>query len=129
MAEDMTSETGSAGHTEDTLHSPSPSSELRRVTVLGVHIVAEPFGTVLAAILSTLRSGRREGAFVCPTGVHGLIEAQDDPALMDTLNAAPFTVADGMPLVSLARVRGCPNAERAFGPDLMVAIIEATQSW
>ncbi len=102
--------------------SNAPSS-LRRSVVLGVRVVSEPFEKVLASVVGVLESPVREAVYLCPTGVHGVIEAQKDPDFRRILNGAVFNVADGMPLVRVSQLQGYPKAERAFGPDVMWALL------
>ena len=44
--------------------------------------------------------------YVCVTGVHGVMESQDDPELRDIHNRAGLVTPDGMPLVWLSRLKG-----------------------
>jgi N-acetylglucosaminyldiphosphoundecaprenol N-acetyl-beta-D-mannosaminyltransferase len=69
---------------------------------------------------------RRKG-YVCVTGVHGVMEAQDDPELRRILNEAFLNTTDGMPLVWLGRHYIGPQVERVYGPDLMLELFAATQ--
>ena len=78
--------------------------------------------TVLAAL-----HARRKG-YVCVTGVHGVTEAQDDPAFRRILNAAFLNTTDGMPLVWLGQHHVGGEVGRVYGPDLMLAIFAATQA-
>jgi N-acetylglucosaminyldiphosphoundecaprenol N-acetyl-beta-D-mannosaminyltransferase len=70
---------------------------------------------------------RRKG-YVCVTGVHGVTEAQNDPAFCAILNAAFLNTTDGMPLVWLGRHAHGRWVDRVYGPDLMLEIFRATQS-
>jgi len=79
-----------------------------------------------SAVLAALRE-RRQG-YVCVTGVHGVSEAQDDPAFRCILNAAFLNTTDGMPLVWLGRRAIGPEVGRVYGPDLMIEIFRATES-
>jgi N-acetylglucosaminyldiphosphoundecaprenol N-acetyl-beta-D-mannosaminyltransferase len=80
--------------------------------------------TALAQIERWIASGERR--YVCVTGVHGVMESQDDPTLRDIHNAAGMVTPDGMPLVWLSRLWGHPEVERVYGPDLMVACCAAS---
>ena len=71
-------------------------------------------------------SENRSG-YVCVTGVHGIIEARDDPRLQSILNNAFLCVPDGMPTVWMGRLQGHKTMRRVYGPDLMLAMMEATQ--
>lgn len=99
-------------------------SSLPRARILGVDVVAARLDQVVGVVQRILASERRRCAILCPTGVHGLIEADEDPELRKVLNSAELTVADGMPLVFVSRILGHSAAERAFGPEVMLAILE-----
>lgn len=64
--------------------------------------------------------------FVAVTGMHGVIEAQNDPAFKNVLNSADLVVPDGMPLVWLARLHGHQLKRRVYGPELMLSFCEQT---
>jgi N-acetylglucosaminyldiphosphoundecaprenol N-acetyl-beta-D-mannosaminyltransferase len=62
---------------------------------------------------------KRDGkGYICVTGVHGVMVAQDDPAFMRILNDSFLTVPDGMPTVWVGRHQGF-TMERVYGPDFM----------
>ena len=58
----------------------------QRVNVLGVGISVLNLRTALAAITDAVQA-RRKG-YICVTGVHGVMEAQDDAAFKRILNDA-----------------------------------------
>ncbi|HVJ95660.1 MAG TPA: hypothetical protein VNC41_02395, partial [Acidimicrobiia bacterium] len=68
-----------------------------RADVLGVHVCASTFSNATATLANWVETGRRE--YVTFTGVHGVMEAQRDEALLKIHNAAGFVACDGMPLV------------------------------
>lgn len=94
--------------------------------VLGVRFAARRFDTVVREVLEVLRGEARDGAYLCATGVHGVIEARRDPGFRRILNGAAFNVPDGQPIVLTSRLLGCRTVERAFGPDVMWAILGAS---
>jgi len=63
---------------------------------------------------------------IAATSMHGIVEAQRDPAFMEILNSTDLVVADGMPLVWLGRRQGCDLPRRVYGPDLMLEFCEKT---
>ncbi len=93
-----------------------------RVNVLGVGV--HPITIALA--LDTIDSwiARQEQHYVCVSGVHGVMECQRDPALRQIHNRAGLVTPDGMPLVWLSRFNGHRQADRVYGPDLMLAACE-----
>ena len=91
-----------------------------RVNVLGVGISVLNLQTAQAAIAAAVRE-RRKG-FVCVTGVHGVMEAQDDAAFKKILNGAFLCTPDGMPMVWAGKLNGQTEMSRVYGPDLMLEI-------
>jgi N-acetylglucosaminyldiphosphoundecaprenol N-acetyl-beta-D-mannosaminyltransferase len=68
---------------------------------------------------------RRDRHYVTLTGVHGVIEARDDPSFRRTLNGAGLTLPDGMPLVWLSWLAGRSHVTRVYGPDFTLALSDA----
>jgi N-acetylglucosaminyldiphosphoundecaprenol N-acetyl-beta-D-mannosaminyltransferase len=91
-----------------------------RVNVLGVGISVLNLRTALEAVADAVR-GRRKG-FVCVTGVHGVMEAQNDPAFRAILNSALLCTPDGMPMVWMGKIHGHSEMHRVYGPDLMLDV-------
>jgi len=91
-----------------------------RVNVLGVGLSVVNLDSALDAIAAAL--GARIPGYVCVTGVHGVMEAQDDPALRDILNHAFLNTPDGMPMVWMGRLHGYGQMNRVYGPDLMLLV-------
>lgn len=96
-----------------------------RFDVLGVQLHAMDLTIATEAVLEAVRD--RQRGYVCLTGVHGVSEAQDDPAFRRILNGAFLNTTDGMPLVWLGRRAVSPQVDRVYGPDLMLEIFRATQ--
>ena len=93
-----------------------------RTNILGVRVSAITPAHALDTIEGWIR--RREQHYVCVTGVHGVVESQRDPKLMQIHNEAGLVTPDGMPLVWLSRLKGFRWVERVYGPDLMLALCE-----
>ncbi len=91
-----------------------------RVNVLGVGISVLNLKLALAAIAAAVRE-RRKG-YICVTGVHGVMEAQDDAAFRKILNDAFLCTPDGMPMVWAGKLRGHSEMRRVYGPDLMLDV-------
>ncbi len=98
---------------------------ISRFNVLGVAMSAMNLPVATEAVLAALRE-RRKG-YVCVTGVHGVSEAQDDPAFRRILNDAFLNTTDGMPLVWIGRRALGSFVDRVYGPDLMLEIFRATE--
>src|SRR5580765_8070677 len=99
-----------------------PAFEIKRVNVLGVGVSAINLDLARQAIAAALEH-RRKG-YICVTGVHGVMEAQDDPELRGILNHSFLNTPDGMPMVWTGRLRGFRAMRRVYGPDLMLMICE-----
>jgi N-acetylglucosaminyldiphosphoundecaprenol N-acetyl-beta-D-mannosaminyltransferase len=69
---------------------------------------------------------QRQQGYICVTGVHGIIESRTDPTLRHILNHAFLCTPDGMPTVWMGRLSGHEQMTRVYGPDLMLAVMEAT---
>lgn len=91
-----------------------------RVNVLGVGISVLNLQAALDAIAAAVRD-RRKG-YICVTGVHGVMEAQDDPEFKRILNGAFLCTPDGMPMVWAGRLAGHRQMSRVYGPDLMLDV-------
>ncbi|EDY21961.1 glycosyl transferase, WecB/TagA/CpsF family [Chthoniobacter flavus Ellin428] len=99
--------------------------KIERFNVLGVALHAMNLSVATEAVLEALREKRK--GYVCVTGVHGVSEAQNEPAFRAILNAAFLNTTDGMPLVWLGRHVQGRWVDRVYGPDLMLEIFRATQ--
>lgn len=74
------------------------------------------------AVARALESKRK--GYICVTGVHGVSEAQSDPAFRAILNGAFLNTPDGMPMVWMGRLQGFRQMGRVYGPDLMLRVCE-----
>lgn len=107
----------------------SDSVHIERIDVLGVGISAVNMDMAVDAIRLWIQDNRSE--YVCVTGVHGVMEAQSDPVLLDIHNRSGLTTPDGMPMVWAGRRAGAHWMERVYGPDLMLAVLHeaANRGW
>jgi N-acetylglucosaminyldiphosphoundecaprenol N-acetyl-beta-D-mannosaminyltransferase len=96
--------------TETTGHSP-------QANVLGVGISAVNMHEAVLRSMQLLERGGK--GYICVTGVHGIMEAQRDPALRVIHNRAHLCVPDGMPTVWVGRLQGHRTMRRVYGPDFM----------
>jgi len=99
---------------------------IQRVNVLGVGISVLNLETAVEAVAEAVAQ-RRKG-YICVTGVHGVMEAQDNPAFRHVLNRAFLCTPDGMPMVWLGRWHGHKEMRRVYGPDLMLEICAWSES-
>jgi N-acetylglucosaminyldiphosphoundecaprenol N-acetyl-beta-D-mannosaminyltransferase len=89
-----------------------------RFNVLGVGVSALTLELACDVILGV--RGKVGHGYVCVTGVHGIMESQDDVELKRIHNGAHLVTPDGMPLVWL----GPRGVSRVYGPDLMLAVCD-----
>jgi len=103
--------------------------EPARANVLGVGISALNLDAAVAAVAGALE--RKAKGYICVTGVHGVSEAQLDPAFRAILNHSFLTTPDGMPMVWMGRWQGFREMTRVYGPDLMLRVCEygQTRGW
>ncbi len=94
--------------------------------MLGVGVSALNLDRAVEAVAHALE--RKEKGYVCVTGVHGVSEAQHDPAFREILNRSFLTTPDGMPTVWMGRWQGFHDMGRVYGPDLMLRVCELTQT-
>ena len=96
------------------------------VNVLGVRISVIDQARAREILFDAVRNGRR--GYVAVTGVHGVMEAQDDPGFRDILNNALLTTPDGMPMVWMGRLQGQESIARVYGPDLMLNLCQQSRA-
>lgn len=95
-----------------------------RVDILGVHIDAQTFTEATTTLLRWAdEHGKR---YVCTCPVYTLMMCREHPNVHDAVDGADMVTADGMPIVWLQRRLGIHNAERVYGPDLLLTLCEAT---
>jgi N-acetylglucosaminyldiphosphoundecaprenol N-acetyl-beta-D-mannosaminyltransferase len=99
--------------------------QFNRINVLGVGLSAINLDLALGAIDAAL--ARKSKGYVCVTGVHGVMEAQQDESLRLILNQSFLNTPDGMPMVWLGRLNGAREMDRVYGPDLMLLVCELAQ--
>jgi N-acetylglucosaminyldiphosphoundecaprenol N-acetyl-beta-D-mannosaminyltransferase len=96
----------------------------QRLNVLGIG-VSITNQTAAIALLEKWIAGRTKN-YVCVTGVHGVMESQQDPQLKKIHNESGLTVPDGMPLVWAGKIYGHKNMGRVYGPDFMLAVCKVS---
>ena len=91
-----------------------------RTDILGIGVSAVNMAMALDTIDQWI--AKRQSHYVCVTGVHGVIESQNEPELRRILNQAGLVTPDGMPLVWISRLRRQRHVSRVYGPDLMADV-------
>jgi N-acetylglucosaminyldiphosphoundecaprenol N-acetyl-beta-D-mannosaminyltransferase len=104
---------------------PELNMDLPRADVLGIGVHAVNMAKAVQRSLELLDSGGR--GYVCLTGVHGVMESQDDPRLRAILNRAYMCLPDGTPTVWIGRLQGHCNMSRVYGPDYMLEMCRESQ--
>jgi len=90
--------------------------------ILGMRVDATSYEKATRQVLDWARLG--ESRYVCVANVHMVMEAHDDPAFRELVNAADLVTPDGMPLVWLLRRKGFPQQERVYGPELTLRVCQ-----
>jgi N-acetylglucosaminyldiphosphoundecaprenol N-acetyl-beta-D-mannosaminyltransferase len=96
-------------------------------SLLGIRVDAVQIPGVIARIEQWI-ARRDHCRYIAVTGMHGVMEAQHDPAFKVVLNSADLVVPDGMPLVWIGRLRGLRLPRRVYGPELMLSVCRRTAS-
>lgn len=104
---------------------PQPQAVAPDFKVLGVRVNAVQIPEVVSLMERWIQE-RAVGHYVAVTGMHGVMEAQQDPGFRSILNAADLVVPDGMPLVWLGRWHGYALRRRVYGPELMETFCRST---
>jgi N-acetylglucosaminyldiphosphoundecaprenol N-acetyl-beta-D-mannosaminyltransferase len=99
---------------------------IERINVLGVGISVLNLKTALAAIAQAVKT--KQKGYICITGVHGVMEAQDNPGFRQILNHAFLCTPDGMPMVWAGKLHGHSEMNRVYGPDLMLDVCAWSES-
>ena len=104
--------------------------------VLGVGVSAVDPDLAIAELSRWIEDD--EHHYVCVTGVHGIMESQDDPALLEIHNRSGLTVpdgrricgyrSDGAPLVASAPQEGLVPVDAPI-PELCCVRTEVARSW
>jgi len=94
--------------------------------VLGIGVSAIDMAAAIRIVGQWIDHGER--AYVCVTGVHGIMESQRNEALRRIHNDAGLVTPDGMPMAWLLRLGGHRGTDRVCGPELMPAMFIASQA-
>jgi len=101
---------------------PRTGGFLRRVNIIGVGVHPLKFAAAIDLLAGWL-SASIPRIVVFP-GSDILAAANNNPEYREILNKADLTATDGMMLVRLCKWFGCAEAERVYGPDVMLALCE-----
>ena len=93
---------------------------LKTISLLGVNVSRVDLDLAVRQICAWV--GQQQRTYVCVAPVATLVDAQRDPQYMAAVNGAGMVTPDGMPVVWLAKSKGCKDVERTYGPDLMLEV-------
>jgi N-acetylglucosaminyldiphosphoundecaprenol N-acetyl-beta-D-mannosaminyltransferase len=99
---------------------------LKTISLLGVNISRVDRDSAVRHICEWV--GQKQRSYVCVAPVATLVDARRDPLYAAAVNAAGMVTPDGMPVVWLARSKGCKDIARTYGPDLMLDVCNHGQS-
>ena len=110
------------------LDGPASESVFRHAhaDVLGVDLSAINMNRAIDLAESWIATGK--SAYVCMTGVHGVMEAQSDAHLRSVLNGAFLNAPDGMPMSWVGWLQGHRQMDRVYGPDFMANLCRLSLS-
>jgi N-acetylglucosaminyldiphosphoundecaprenol N-acetyl-beta-D-mannosaminyltransferase len=97
---------------------------LDKSVILGMPIHAQRFEDAIQTLVGW--AAEPTGRYVCTCPVYTLMLTREQPELREAILKADMTTADGMPLVWVQRRRGFRQAERVYGPDILMALCQAT---
>jgi N-acetylglucosaminyldiphosphoundecaprenol N-acetyl-beta-D-mannosaminyltransferase len=95
-----------------------------RANILGVGVHALDLESACALVVDRARTG--PAGYVCCCDVNSVSCAHRDPRHRAILNHAFLATPDGMPVVWLARTSDIEGTQRVYGPDLLLAVCDAT---
>jgi N-acetylglucosaminyldiphosphoundecaprenol N-acetyl-beta-D-mannosaminyltransferase len=101
------------------------SSRSPHANVLGIRVEAVDMAEALLRIEDALVA--RQKGYVCVAGVHGIMEAQRNPAVKNAFANAFLTLPDGTPTAWVGRWQGLRWMQRLTGPDLMLKIFRSKE--
>ena len=99
---------------------------LKTIPLLGVNVSQVNPALAVEQICAWVAQKHR--TYVCVAPVATLVDARRDPLYAEAVNAAGMVTPDGMPVVWLARWRGCQEIMRTYGPDLMLDLCDQGQA-
>lgn len=85
--------------------------------VLGVEVSAINMSRAIDLAARWIATG--ESAYICLSGVHGVMEAQSNEEFRRVLNNALINAPDGMPMSWVGWLQGHKQMDRVYGPDFM----------
>jgi N-acetylglucosaminyldiphosphoundecaprenol N-acetyl-beta-D-mannosaminyltransferase len=100
--------------------------DTERLDLLGVRVSAVSVPLAVKEIERWIASGTK--TYVCVAPVSTLVDCQKNADYKDVVNRAGMVTPDGMPVVWMGKASGSRTIERTYGPDLMLAVVDAGQA-
>ncbi len=88
-----------------------------------MRVDASSYSSATAQVIAAAQ--RQEAFWLCPAGVHTVIEAHRNPLMARAMETANLVTTDGMPLVWSLRWMGIRSQKRVYGPTLTERVLEA----
>jgi N-acetylglucosaminyldiphosphoundecaprenol N-acetyl-beta-D-mannosaminyltransferase len=101
------------------------SSNVPSVHILGTRIDVTTYSQACDLVAEWI--GQGQGGYVVAANVHVVMTGVWRSPFQRVINGAQLVTSDGMPLVWGLRLLGFPQAERVYGPDLMLALCDRAQ--
>ena len=96
-------------------------SSSRRILGLAIHCVTRE--EAVRSCLAMIREDRRP-RIVATVNAALLVKAREDQSLRRALQSSELVLADGMPILWIARALGARSADRVTGVDLMAELLQ-----
>jgi N-acetylglucosaminyldiphosphoundecaprenol N-acetyl-beta-D-mannosaminyltransferase len=103
-----------------------PQDGHQRLDLLGVRVSEVTVPSAVGIIDGWIRSRRK--TYICVAPASTLVDCQKNDDYRNIVNRADMVTPDGMPVVWLGKARGSRVIERTYGPDLMLALVQAGQA-
>lgn len=100
-----------------------PYPALPSRSILGMRVDVTTYADATARIMAWAHSAQPR--YVCAANVHMVMETSDSAGFRDVVNGADLVTSDGVPLVWALKALGAAQAERVYGPTLMLHVCEA----
>ncbi len=104
----------------------NPVSKLSCFNLLGVNVSTINMTMALKTFDHWIDC--KQAHYVCVTPVHSIMMCRDDIHLRKIYNRAGMVTPDGMPVVWMGKRQGNEHMGRVYGPDLMLALCDHSQS-
>ena len=94
--------------------------DIKRKPILGTEISLITFDQALDFCSEVII--KRDKQYICLAPAHSVMDCYTDEAIKAIFNQSGLTVADGMGVVWILKLKGFQEADRIYGPDLLLAL-------